>query len=44
MTDATWWSSTGHGLASALDSFEVGGGRDVGQTGVFEAAAPDGHR
>ncbi len=30
------------GLASALDSFEVGGGRDVGQTGVFEAVGPDG--
>ena len=30
------------GLASALDSFEVGGGRDVGQTGVFEAIGPDG--
>ncbi len=30
------------GLASALDSFEVDGGRDVGQTGVFEAVAPDG--
>ena len=30
------------GLASSLDAFEVGGGRDVGQTGVFEATAPDG--
>ncbi|MEM7326422.1 MAG: DUF3179 domain-containing protein [Actinomycetota bacterium] len=30
------------GLASALDSFEVGGGRDVGQTGVFVAEAADG--
>jgi hypothetical protein len=30
------------GLASALDSFEVDAGRDVGQTGVFEALAPDG--
>lgn len=30
------------GLSSALDSFEVGGGRDVGQTGVFVAEASDG--
>jgi len=30
------------GLASALDSTLVDGGRDVGQTGVFEAVAPDG--
>ncbi len=30
------------GLASSLDSFQVDGGRDVGQTGVFVAAAPDG--
>ncbi len=30
------------GLASSLDSFQVDGGRDVGQTGVFEALAPDG--
>ncbi|MEM9561254.1 MAG: DUF3179 domain-containing protein [Actinomycetota bacterium] len=30
------------GLASSLDSFQVDGGRDVGQTGVFEAVAPDG--
>lgn len=30
------------GLSSALDSFEVGGGRDVGQTGVFVAEAADG--
>ena len=30
------------GLSSALDSFEVGGGREVGQTGVFVAEAADG--
>jgi len=30
------------GLASSLDSFQVDGGRDVGQTGVFAATAPDG--
>jgi hypothetical protein len=30
------------GLASALESGEVGGGRDIGQTGVFTAAAADG--
>ena len=30
------------GLASALEAGSVGDGRDVGQTGVFEAAAPDG--
>ncbi|MGB5759677.1 MAG: DUF3179 domain-containing protein [Acidimicrobiales bacterium] len=30
------------GLASALESGEVDGGRDIGQTGVFEAEAADG--
>jgi hypothetical protein len=30
------------GLASALDSDAVDGGRDVGQTGVFRPRAPDG--
>lgn len=30
------------GLASALESAQVDGGRDVGQTGVFVAAGPDG--
>ncbi len=30
------------GLASALESGSVDGGRDVGQTGVFVATAPDG--
>ncbi len=30
------------GLASALDSAQVDGGRDVGQTGVFVAEGPDG--
>ena len=32
------------GLASSLDSVQVDGGRDVGQSGVFEATAPDGTR
>ncbi len=30
------------GLSSALDSFEVDGGRDIGQTGVYVAEAADG--
>ena len=30
------------GLASALESGQVAGGRDIGQTGVFEAEAADG--